>query len=278
MKNVLIPTDFSANSWNALEYAVGLFEKVPCNFYILHIGKLNQSHTKGNSFTIPQPIDTTIREKLNILFERIEGLSQNTRHHFVALEEYGTIVDVIRKTVDDKNIDLIVMGTKGASGLKAKIIGSNTGDVITQVPCNVLVIPENATIVIPPKEIVFPTDYNIFYSHRILEIISEILHISKARLQVLNVLKNSLQLTKEQAKIKAYLQSYLEETFPETHRFYDIRNKNVKTAIQHHIALDNAEMVIMVAKNLNFLQNLFFDSTVEKVSFHTTAPLLVLHE
>ena len=278
MKNILLPTDFSDNSWNALEYAVGLFKDVPCNFYVLHIGRLNQSSAKGNSFTIPQPRDRKIRKKLNLFFDRIELLPQNRRHHFVAIEEYGTIVDAIRKTVDDKNIDLIVMGTKGASGVKAAIIGSNTGDVITKVACNVLVVPEKATIVIPPKEIVFPTDYNIFYSHTILEAISEILDISKAKLQVLNVLKSSLLLTPEQEKNKGYLQDYLEETFQDAHRFHDAINKNIKTAIMQHVVMGNAELVIMVAKNLNFLQNLFFDSTIEKVSFHTTVPLLVLHE
>ncbi|MEP3207553.1 MAG: universal stress protein [Maribacter sp.] len=278
MKNVLVPTDFSANSWNALEYAVGLFEKVPCNFYILHIGRLNQSSTKGNSFTLPLTRDNTIRKKLSVLFERIEQLPRNRRHHFVALEEYGRIVNAIRNTVASKSINLIVMGTKGASGVKAAIVGSNTGNVITQVACNVLVVPEQATIVIPPKEIVFPTDYNIFYSFSILEAIAEIIHLAKAKLQILNVLKNKGRLSQEQEKNKAYLQDYVEEAFQEKHRFYDIRNNNVKTAIQHHIAIEHGEMVIMVAKNLDFLQNLFFDSTIEKVSFHTRVPLLVLHE
>lgn len=278
MKNVLVPTDFSANSWNALEYTVGLFEKVPCNFYILHIGRLNQSSTEGNSFTLPLPRVNTVRKKLSLLFEQIERLPQNRRHHFVALEEYGRIVDAIRNTVDNKNIDLIAMGTKGASGVKAAIVGSNTGNVITQVACNVLVVPEKATILKPPREIVFPTDYNIFYSFSILETISEILNLAKAKLQILNVLKNKGSLSQEQEKNKAYLKDYVEEAFQERHRFYDIRNKNVKTAIQHHIAIANVEMVIMVAKNLDFLQNLFFDSTIEKLSFHTTVPLLVLHE
>lgn len=277
MKNILIPTDFSANSWNALEYAIGLFTEVPCNFYVIHVSKLNQSDTKGNSLTIPQSKDNSIQEKLNFLFERIAHLPQNKKHHFVALEEYGTILNTIRKTVDDKNIDLIVMGTKGASGIKASVVGSNTGDIITKVACNVLVVPEKAKISVP-KNILFPTDFNIFYSFTILDAITEILKISKAKLQVLTVLKNSFELSPGQEKNKAYLQDYLIETFQDTHRFYDIINKNVKTAIQNHVAIGNADLVVMVAKNLNFLQNLLFDSTVEKVSFHTTVPLLVLHE
>lgn len=278
MKNVLIPTDFSSNSWNALEYAVRFFVNEACNFYILHIGDLKHSSVNSNSFTFPvEKISPSIKEKLNSLFLRIEGLPISEKHHFIALQEYGNFIDIMRKTVEAKKIDLMVMGTKGASGIKASIVGSNTGDTITKVPCNVLVIPENAKITVP-KKIVFPTDYNIFYSYPILETLTEILYISKAKLEVLNVLRNNDQPTAEQKENKAYLQDYLTETFQYSHSFHNSANKNVKTAIQHYVAANRAKMVIMVAKNLNFLQNLLFDSTVEKVSFHTTVPLLVLHE
>ena len=37
MKNILIPTDFSENSWNAIEYALHFFSKSSCNFYLLHV-------------------------------------------------------------------------------------------------------------------------------------------------------------------------------------------------------------------------------------------------
>ncbi|NNE76243.1 MAG: universal stress protein, partial [Pricia sp.] len=209
MKTILIPTDFSQNAWNALEYAVKLFQDVPCTFYILHIGDLKDSSVKGNSFIMPaKKIDDLITKKLSDLFERIRKLHINKRHHFIAVQDYGNILNTIRKQVDDKNIDLIVMGTKGASGLKKAIIGSNTGDVITKVACNVLVVPDRAVIV-PPRDVAFPTDYNIFYSYPILEAISEIFTLSQANLRVLNIAPRSCHLTKEQQKNKAYLQDYL---------------------------------------------------------------------
>lgn len=278
MKHILIPTDFSTNSWKALEFTIGLFKNEACTFYILHIGDLKESPVRSNSFIMPtEELSVSIKEKLNALFERLKKLPVGSKHHFISLQDYGNFLSSIKKTVEARNIELIALGTKGASGIKASIVGTNTGDVITKVPCNVLVVPEGAVITIPEK-IVFPTDYNIFYSHKILKVISEILLITAAKLHVLNVLKNSLLLTEEQEKNKVYLQHYLEETFQDSHRFYDVVNKNVRTAIQHHVVIGNADMVIMVAKNLNFLQSLLFDSTIEKLSFHTTVPLLVLHE
>ncbi|WP_299528057.1 universal stress protein, partial [uncultured Lutibacter sp.] len=37
MKNILLPTDFSENSWNAIKYALELYKKTACNFYLLHV-------------------------------------------------------------------------------------------------------------------------------------------------------------------------------------------------------------------------------------------------
>ena len=198
MKQLLVPTDFSANSWNALEYAVRLFKNKPCIFYILHIGDLRHSDVNSNSFVFPtEKVSVSVKEKLNTLFERIKTLPINENHNFISLQEYGNFINLIRKTITEKKIDLVVMGTKGASGIKASIIGSNTGDVITKVFCNVLVIPEKAQIRIP-KEIVFATDYTLFYTYPILKTLTEILRISNAMFHVLNVSNGSTNLTASQ--------------------------------------------------------------------------------
>ena len=278
MQHILIPTDFSDNSWNALAYAVQFFKKEACSYYILHIDPLKESAVQSNSFTFPtKKISATTREKLTSLFRRIEELPINKKHRFIALQEYGNFIDIIRKTVEDKKIDLMVMGTKGASGLKAAVVGSNTGDVITKVLCNVLVVPENAKIKIPQK-MAFPTDYNLFYTYPILDALTELLRISKAHLNVLNVSQGESFLAKTQKKNKAYLQDYLGETFPNEHSFHRTIDSNIKTGILNFVADNQIEMLIMVAKNLNFFQRLLFDTSIEKLSFHTTVPLLVLHE
>jgi nucleotide-binding universal stress UspA family protein len=278
MKTVLIPTDFSDNSWNALAYAVRLFKNESCTFFILNIGNLKQSVSSSNSFAFPtEKISPTLKEKLNFLFKRIKELPINEKHHFIALQEHGDFIDIMRKTVAAKKVDLIVMGTKGASGIKAAVVGSNTGDVITKVFCNVLVIPENATIA-RPKQIAFATDYNLFYTYPILEALTDLLSISKANLNVLNISLANAHLTKPQEKNKAYLQDYLSETLPLSHNFHRVIDDNIKNGILNFVALNQIEILVMVAKNLNFFQQLLFDTAIKKLSFHTTVPLLVLHE
>ncbi|WP_067032775.1 universal stress protein [Allomuricauda sp. CP2A] len=280
MKNILIPTDFSENSKRALRYAQILFSSVECNFYVLYVGTLLDTQTDSvkTSKKTGKDISTgNTKEKLVDLVEECKRHSTEANHYFYALHEYGFFIQSIKKNLEEHQIDLIVMGTNGASGIKEKVVGSNAGDVITKVQCNTLVIPEKV-IFSRPKEIAFPTDFNIFYSHGIISSMAEMLQLGPGKLRVMNVIKNGDELNMDQKKNREYLFDYLEETFPNRYSFHTITNKNVKSAIQCFVESRDIEMIIMVAKNLNFIQQILFDSIVEKISFHTKIPFYVIHE
>jgi nucleotide-binding universal stress UspA family protein len=278
MTNILFPTDFSLNSWNAIKYAIELFKDAPCNFYVLHVDSLSRSGVESNSFVMPSKgINMALRDQLADTFALIKAITTNKEHHFIALHEYGYLIDIMRKTVLDKKISLIVMGTKGASGIKETILGSNTRNVMTKVPCNLLMIPEKVVQGIP-KEFAFPTDYNIFYSHSILEAISKMLRLTEAKLKVINVSKPGVFLNDTQNQNMAYLQDYLLELFEKSHSIHNLKHEKAKSAIEQFVISEKIDMVIMVAKNLNFLQQLLFDTTIKKISFQTSVPLFVVHE
>tara|TARA_R110002167_G_scaffold29972_18_gene99495 strand:- start:1737 stop:2573 length:837 start_codon:yes stop_codon:yes gene_type:complete len=278
MKNILIPTDFSENAWNAIEYAVALFEKDSCHFFLIHVDDLREAPVNAQTFFVPS-IKPAVSAK-NQLYEvvkRVERLHPNSLHHFLPILEYGNMIDALRRTVAEKKIELIVMGTIGAKGLKKLIIGSNTGDVLTKVRCNTLVIPEKASF-IPPKVVAFPTDYTIFYSFKILQNLSEMLQMNRADLKVLHVSKNKGRLDHTQEKNKEYLQDYLVEIFPKNHSFHTVLDKKITDAVAQFVTSWEVDLIVMIAKNLNFMQQMLFDSTVEKLSFHTAVPFMVLHD
>jgi nucleotide-binding universal stress UspA family protein len=276
MKHVLVPTDFSHNAWNAFEYARKRFEHLPCRFYLFHVADLADSPVVANSLLLAKPENQSAKKDLQTLFERISGLAPNANHKFMALQEYGYFVDMVRKAIAEYNIDLLVMGTKGANGLKESVIGSNTGDVIHKVHCDILIVPENA-VYRSYQEVVFPTDFNNFYNHHILESLSDLLTMGETRLRVMHVKATHGKLNQQQQFNKAYLDDYLQEVFGKAHSFHTITNTKVSKAIAVFVEQMDINLVVMVAKNLNFLQQLFFDSAIKKLSFHTKVPMLVLH-
>ncbi len=281
MKNILIPTDFSNNAWNALKYAQQLFKNENCNFYLLHISDyLDISevsiHPENRANIIVQQT-VLIKKQLNDLLKLVKTSSINKKHNYHVLHDHDFFIESIKKHLLEKKISLIVMGTKGASGLRKNIIGSNAGDVITKVQCNALIIPKGVGFS-KPEEVAFPTDYNIFYSHNILDAISEILLLNNGNIRVMNVSKTKSDLTQSQEENKEYLSDFLNERFPKKNSFHTITNKKVTSAIQCFVESREVDMIIMVAKDLNLLQQVLFDSLVEKVSFHTTVPFFVVHE
>jgi len=277
MKNILVPTDFSENSIQALKYAELLFSTLECNFYLLYVGSLLDTKNDVESFYETDQSDDNTKERLTELVKEIREHSTEAHHFFFPLHEYGFFIPTIKKYLEENDIDLIVMGTKGASGLKEKVVGSNAGDVITRVQCNTLVVPVHVELS-KPREIAFPTDFNIFYSMKILRPMEEMVKLGKAQFRIMNALKEGDGLNLEQEKNKEYLLDFMDDTFPENYSFHTITNQKVKEAIQCFVESRDVDMMIMVAKNLNFIQQILFDSIVERISFHTKIPFYVIHE
>ena len=280
MKNILLPTDFSENSWNAINYAINFFEKEPCNFYLLHVKRLDKAIISDAPYIAAQEIiaevhTNTEKQKLRNILKRITShFPTNTKHRFYTLTDYDFFIESIRKHVQEKKIDCIVMGTKGVSGLKEIIVGSNTGDVITKVKCTTLAVPERAQFV-KPREIAFPTDFSLNYNLQILDPLTEILEKYKSALRLLYISKKKEDLNTDQNKSKELLDDYFNNL---THSFHHLKNNKVEEAIQCFVESRNISMICMVAKNLNYFQQILFHSKVEAISYHTEIPFLVVHE
>ncbi|WP_339624730.1 universal stress protein [uncultured Winogradskyella sp.] len=279
MKNILLPTDFSENSWNAIKYAIRFFETKECNFYVLHVSRLTNI-SSNNTFILDQNVVdelyiTPAKQKLRTVLKQISQAALNFKHHkFYTLTDYGFFIDSIRKTVEEKDIDCIVMGTKGASGLEKIILGTNTADVITKVKCNVLAVPENAKFV-RLNEMAFPTDFSLSHNLQVLQPVLDILNQYNASLSILHISKKKVSLNTEQKKNKELLEEY----FMRNHfTFSYLINKKVEDAIQCFVQSRAIDMICMVAKNLNYFQQIFFHSKVKDISYHTDIPFLVVHE
>jgi nucleotide-binding universal stress UspA family protein len=276
--NVLIPTDFSDNAWNAVRYALSLLEEVTVTFHLLHVRIATQADAgpeiQGNGVLVPTARKATAVAQLQKLKQRMEQQFPNTRHSFATHVENGFFIKEMRTQVVQLDIDLIIMGTKGASGIKKYTLGSNAGDVITKVKCPVLVIPEHAHYD-TPKHIAFPTDFNLMYKDRMLRTLGKIAKLHQATVHVVHVGAANDQLTDAQQRNKGFLEDGLAGL---THSFHNCATEDLEEAIQKFVVKKQIHMIAMVAKNLNFFQRILFRPTVTKMSYHTEVPFLVLHE
>ena len=161
MKNILLLTDFSKNSINAIRYALNLFENDMCTFHILNVrspsGYAAVDLIAADHESIYDTVIKKTKHKIYKLIVKLENEFENKNFSYDTLVSYNDFVAVINQIKKIKKIDLIVMGTNGATGAKEVIFGSNTINVLRKVNCPTLVIPEGCIYKLP-KEILLPLD------------------------------------------------------------------------------------------------------------------------
>ncbi|GHC62065.1 universal stress protein [Ulvibacter litoralis] len=278
MQQLLLPTDFSENAWNATKYALRFFEKKKVTFHFLHIDislpsvKEEDLHVAG--FSIKKEIPKHLKDQMEQWIQRIKSNYPNENHSFEYLISQTTFISGIRDYILKKDIDFIIMGTKGASGVKEMTLGSKTGAVITRVKCSILVIPEEASFKYPIN-IGFPTDFNMSYKQKVIDTLYEVTKMFQSSIKVLRVAQTQKPLDNFQNTKREELKERLSD-IPLS--FHVIEDPNLDNALQSFVTTMQIDMVAMIAKNLNFFQRILFKPQVAKISYHVQIPFLVLHE
>lgn len=149
MKKILVPTDFTQEADNAVETARLLAKKFKAEIVFLNVIELNSGeviNTSGGpsnyaSFTDGILIHESLKkseEEMNRLVEVSKFQGVKSEYEIKLGNPFGHIFDAIK----EHNIDFIIMGTKGATGLSEIIIGSNTEKVVRKAKCPVLSIKD----------------------------------------------------------------------------------------------------------------------------------------
>lgn len=159
MKSILIPTDFSECAYAATEVAVILAKKNNSKIYLLHVVEipLTSYDTGMNSFeNIPETsfmLDHAKDNMSKLIKEPIfNGIDVST------IVEFDLTYSRITNEAKNRNVDLIVMGSHGASGFQELIVGSNAERVVRFASCPVLTIKEK-TKNFSLANIVFASDF-----------------------------------------------------------------------------------------------------------------------
>ncbi|MEC8830812.1 MAG: universal stress protein, partial [Bacteroidota bacterium] len=135
MQKILIPTDFSENAWNAIDYAMQLFRNRRCTFYLLNtytpvIPSSRFMAKMIDGVRIVDAVRENSEQGLSRTVERIKTKYGNPNHSFETISSFNLLVEEVKDIVDTFGINLVVTGTKGASGVDEVFMGSNTVRII----------------------------------------------------------------------------------------------------------------------------------------------------
>lgn len=276
MKAILIPTDFSENAMNAIKFALEFFKHHTAEFYFMHAYQNDvYDHidliSRDDFEKVLEEVKAESKANLEALLATVKQLAPNPRYTYHIISSYNTLVEEADLIVDGENIDLIVMGTKGKSNKKSIVYGSNTLHVLKYVQCPVMAIPANfqKTHI---KHALFATNYLIPYKRRELKLLSDLLSPYHSKIDVVYVSKTS-KLSIRQEDNKAFIQ----ETFRENEiNFNCVDDVTVENCILNYIKKFDIDMMVLVNTRHSFIEDMLFDSPVDKMSLNLKIPLLVL--
>ena len=276
MKKILLPTDFSDNSWNAIKYALQLFKDQECNFVLLNtytpiIYQFEYLQSSSAQFGLVDTLKESSKKGLDELQKNILSEFNNPKHVFTKISSFNSLTTEIDDLYTNNIMDIIVMGTKGASGVAGVLFGSNTIHVIKNAKCPVMAIPSDFSFE-TPHEILFPTDYEIEYQAKHLKPIIEIAQNHISRVNIMHVYTGN-DLTEAQQKNKSILETSIKNV---AHLFHDIKNQNVPEAITNFQLKARINLLVMINNKHSFFENLFFKSTIKQIGFHLNIPFLVI--
>jgi nucleotide-binding universal stress UspA family protein len=269
MMNILLPTDFSENSRNAAAYAMQFFKDTPCNFHLLHVVPLpTDKHTSESMCMSP-----AVKENFNELLNWLESIRTNDDHSFQISFKADYLINAVRALVQEKRIDIILMGTKGKTNNEGVVIGKNTSDVMMKVKCPVLAISENASFK-EHRKILFPTDYKIHYGSNVLRTLLNLASLSKANVKILEIFNSENEPSSEQIENKEFLQDSFSPRIPVLQTYYTSSDQSPTKIL---LANRDVDMIVLAAKNLNLCQKFLRNEENENIPFINQLPLLVLH-
>ncbi|HCQ30209.1 MAG TPA: hypothetical protein DIU39_07985 [Flavobacteriales bacterium] len=272
INTIFVPTDFSEDADKALKYALELARKAKAKIIVFNSYEIPYS-TSGMIVSVTDVLKEDAQRGIDDTLIKIKEWGYNDVQTEGYIKSGGAIATITEQSVE-KNADLIVMGTKGASGIQEVLIGSNTQGVIQNSDIPVLAIPKTSQYK-EIEKITFAADYKEIDNFDTLNILKDFAKLYDAEIQILNVITKPEEKAKIQDAIEALdLEEFLLDI---KHEYYYEENDDVVSGITGFVE-QNSDMVAVYARKHGFLEKIFKKSVTNQLAFHSKKPLLAIKE
>lgn len=275
MKTILVPTDFSDYAKNALNVAKQIAKATNSEIILLHIIPApNPLLISGSKQEIKDLQHQFLQEAKDSSQEALKKqVSETDAVKTRLLTRVGSIFANINEIVKEEEIDLVVMGTHGVTGMKEIFVGSNTEKVVRTAVCPVLTVHEDKSE-FNPQKIIFATDFH--QKHAIsYDKLRKFANIFDAHIYVLYLNTPSTFInTREMNKRYQKFMTYVEEVGK--HSLEVCAGFSVEMGILDFGEDVEADLIALPTSQRKGLAHFFAGSTAEDVVNHSKVPVLTL--
>lgn len=270
MNTILFPTDFSANSLHAIRYGLNLFKGAKVE-YILVNAYVDPSVGASMSMVWEEEMRKISQTKLTIFCERIREEGGVYAEFFPkCVSQYGDLPGALRPIIKEEKVDFLIMGSSGAGSASNSLFGSVAYATMKNAACPVLTVPLQSSIEVPHR-IGLATEEKLIGDERILEPLQELVDQLNAWLMGIRVSKDTPVRKPSSEEDEFY------EDIPDI-QYFDLRANNALAGIEQAIGEHDIDMLSIIIKKRNLLDDLFHVSVSKKIAKQVAIPLLTLHD
>ena len=281
MKNVLLATDFSRNSRNAIDYALKLYQEEldHVNFTLIHSFKVDD-YLEDSRFT-PIPSEVVLKkrrrsaqEKLKRLIEHLKIDPSYANVKFRSVTVNKSVVKAVQEQIEKDHTHLLVIGTRGHSDSSGVPYGSHTLNLLEEVEnCPVLAVPSNIKFK-NIEEIVLANSFKTELRSGDLNFLVSLARKLDASIRILHISEEG-GLSPLQKKHSHLLKQKLIDV---PHSFHFLEVPSIPLGIYSFTESRGSGVIAFINKKHNFIENIFFDPVYKNLAHYSRVPLLVLHQ
>lgn len=281
-KNILIPTNFSKHSWNALIFAMNLYKKHPCTFHLINVYQSQNFLAEALPLGKAKDDDKESEEEIseNGLERMMKGLGfrkENQKHQFKTISFKGNLVEGIQESAEKYGIDLIVLGSNGETAGINPSNDSKISKITEEVEqCPILVVPEEFELRTEKiLEIVFPTNLRLPFKQKELVPLIELAQSLNASIKILYINSDNKKLTEDQEENKEDLGKYFTDV---SHSFHQLTQTTPSTGVHLFIESRDCDFLALYQRKQGFFSRLFRPTRSNEINFDPKLPVLILKE
>lgn len=278
MKTILFPTDFSLNAIHASEYAGLLAQKFDANVVLLNIYSVPvitdyQVPYNINDFTMEMKASS--EKNLEIFTDKFIETTNLPKERISQKIEYGFVADTIIETAKAIGADMIVMGTKGASNILEKWIGTTAQTVMKTTECPVWIIPQDATINYPQK-FLYAADLQedeVLATQKVMEFATPLQALCKV-IHIDDYFEISVN---EEVKEKI---SELKEEFKDDDNVFvrAIRRDDIIEGLEAYIKSYKPDVLALAVYDKSIFSKIFEESVTNHFVYESDLPMLIFRK
>lgn len=273
MKRILFPTDFSENANQALQFALQIAKDFNAELHIINTYQIPFVTAAPTAYSLLDALKNNSVDELNNCLTSIKSDPNYKNLEIITEAISGDLLNAISEIESNSEIDLIVIGTKGASGMKEILIGSNAEQIVYHSKTSVLVVPE-MTKGFSFENVVLATDLKPISDTSIFKTFLKLCKKYCKEIKVAYVEQpNNLAMEISKQKIKTT--ELLNEN---NHSFHTINNTNIIEGLDNFIKENNSNIIALFSRKYSFFESIFHKSISNKLTCHTKIPIFVIKE